>query len=336
MLTKKFRPQKFQEVQGNEIVIDVLKAICRSPKDSPRSLVLCGDRGLGKTTLSRIFARALNCTIHVDECCNTCPSCKDSSEGGQLYVEYDSAVVGNVETMRSLRDSFGYSVSKGWRVVVFDEAHLNSTASQSSLLKVIEEANGKVFFVFPTTDPQDILPTIISRSIVLKFEHLEEMVVTEYLKKIATDEAIEATDEAISMAVRRTAGLGRDAVQQLEMIKLLGSKKYLQSTVCLDDEFAGLFDELAASQLSDARQRVEKILRQPLEYVKQDFDKFISSMADRVFIEKKGSAEEKKVVGAYLKNFNLLTTTNHWYVFFLSLTALFEEKKAPKVDRFSR
>lgn len=166
MLSQEARPQTFREVAGQRLAKELLISIVRKPNESPRSLLLTGEYGTGKTTTSRIFARGLNCPNKKDyEPCNKsdCPICGQDINSASFYQEYDATIIGNVETIRELRDTFYYNIKGQYKVIVFDECHSASKSAQTALLKVIEEAPQGIFFLFPTTHAHQLLPTIVSR-----------------------------------------------------------------------------------------------------------------------------------------------------------------------------
>lgn len=161
---------------GHELVIKTLKCIVKNPSQSPHSIILQGEFGTGKTTCSRILARALNCRNRKSDgdACGECSVCTCNIDESIYYEEYDSAMVGSVDAIRNLRQSFYFNNDLGWKIIVFDECHLMSKAAQSALLKVIEEVTDNIIFVFATTDIDKVLPTIRSRSLELRFSLVNE------------------------------------------------------------------------------------------------------------------------------------------------------------------
>ena len=287
MLTQDYRPQSFSEVQGQAIAKRILRHIILNPQKSPRSLIFSGERGLGKTTSSRILSRALNCEKHNGDCCNTCKSCQEIKAGvSSLYIELDSAIVGNVDTMRGMRDSLAFSVSTGYRVVNLDETHLVSKAAQGALLKILEEAPMGVFFVLSTTNAELLLPTIVSRSVVVPFELLTEQEMTTHLRNVASKEEIEVSEETIARAARRVRGHVRDGVQQLELIRLMGEKDYQKNVVLLDDLFKSMLNSYLTGDAEEARKTILQITQAPVTFIEQDFELFMRQVADALYIGK--------------------------------------------------
>jgi len=209
MLTNDYRPRRFLEIVGQRVPVSILKSSVKNPEHAIRSMIFDGAFGTGKTSLSRIFAKALNCKGRAKsdhEPCGSCVVCLEENTFTAYYQEYDCAMVGNVESVRELReDLFSASAIADWRVVVLDEFHLASKSAQSALLKVLESLPSNVFCLFCTTDGDKILSTIKSRSIDLKFEMVSVEDIQENLFRIVRSETIEVTDDvvkAISVASR--------------------------------------------------------------------------------------------------------------------------------------
>lgn len=327
MLTKRYRPKTFAEMKGASLPRAVLQAMVRKAPNIPQSVILCGGYGTGKTTSARIFARALNCEKKNGDACNCCPTCLSIGDNSPLYTELDVAIVGNVDVMRSMRDSFGYTVQKGTRVVVFDEAQTASKAAQSALLTALEEAPPGVVFVFATTDPEMILPTIVSRSVVLQFELHTEEDLTKLCREIGAAESISVSDETIKFIVRRVRGHARDAVQAMELIGLVGEESYCKTAVVLDSIFSGILKAFTEGKVDDARALINSAITHPVLHLEQDFSLFINSIADSLFLTKKVTDKRyRELVFFYLKYHRLLVSSNDWFIFLTSLASLFEQK----------
>lgn len=338
MLTQKYRPASFADVTGQSVAKSILQAISKHPQDAPRSLVFSGERGLGKTTCSRILVKSVNCKTRSGDACNGCEACKDTKH---LYVELDSGVVGNVDTMRDIRDTLTYAVSNGYRVVNLDETQLVSKAGQGTLLKVLEEAPSGVFFVMCTTNPELLLPTIISRSLVVPFEPLSQNEMTQHLSKIAELEGIQASEDTLNRAARRVNGHVRDGIQQLEMIKLIGEQGYKDTFKIIDEQFTVLLDLFIKGDLEKAKQVVLDITSNPVIYIDQDFSVYIRRILDDVYLNKNKDNRLKDIVNHWLRMHRYLKSTNDWYLFLMSLGGILgkgggDGRPTRPVNRFSR
>lgn len=255
MITQEYRPKTFKEVAGQKTIVDTLKCIAKNPENAPRTIILQGAFGTGKTTSVRILARALNCPNVVNgEPCGNCNVCNSDLNTSPFYVEYDSAVIGNVDTIRELRETFYYNSDKGYRVIVLDEAHLISKVAQAALLKVFEETKGRIFFVLCTTDAQMLLPTIRSRSLELTFNTIPDVYLKENLKSIAEKEHMNIDDDTLNLIVNRSGGHARNAHMLLDRYELLGDV-FKESVKSSKDDFIELL--LCGVQKSDLMKLIQ-------------------------------------------------------------------------------
>ena len=164
-LYRKFRPQEFEDVKGQEHIVTTLKNQIKADRIGHADL-FCGTRGTGKTTVAKIFAKAVNCEHPVDGSpCGECPSCRAITEGSSMNViEIDAASNNGVDNIRPIREEVTYRPTEGrYKVYIIDEVHMLTTAAFNALLKTLEEPPAHVIFVLCTTDPQKILETILSR-----------------------------------------------------------------------------------------------------------------------------------------------------------------------------
>jgi len=224
MLAIDKRPKTFAEVIGQPTAVATLKAIAKAPGISVRSIVLQGAYGCGKSTLARIFGKAIGCQEFPstgDVCC-TCSDCIEASRpNSQTYLEFDSSRVGNVDAIKSLTDSLMVSTLGKRRVVVLDEVHALSKQALTSLLKVLEEGIPNTFWIFATTEP--LMKTIMSRSCVIEINTIAEDVMFDYVKKVAQQESIEISDEQISQLILKSQGHARNAMQLLDKYRMIGA-----------------------------------------------------------------------------------------------------------------
>jgi len=227
VIARKWRPQTFDDVVGQDHVVRTLKnAIGR--QRIAHAYLFVGPRGTGKTSTARIFAKALNCTggpkadFDPED-----PACKAIAEGSHLdVIEIDGASNNGVEQVRDLRDTVQYAPAQGkFKVYIIDEVHMLSTAAFNALLKTLEEPPAHVKFVFATTDPQKVLPTIVSRCQRFDLKPIPAPLIVERLRKIADAEKIGITPEALACIARMADGGMRDAQSILDqMISFCGGE----------------------------------------------------------------------------------------------------------------
>lgn len=237
MYTQKYRPKGFKDIIGQDMAKRILKAIVSDPKRSPsKSIILEGSFGSGKTSLARVFGRELNSFKGKDVSQTT------------WFNEMDSSVVGNVDFMRNFQDVlYMKGDSSYYRVYVFDEVQLASKQAQGALLKVIEEADADVFFIFCTTDIDQVKDTIRSRSIELHLDVLTDEEVRYGLEGVLAKEGVEDIPEDIMrMIIARSKGHYRDALIHLGVYVLLGGdefRKYIVNTVpIIHSYFTSIFE----------------------------------------------------------------------------------------------
>ncbi|MEO6003357.1 MAG: DNA polymerase III subunit gamma/tau [Opitutus sp.] len=225
VIARKWRPQTFKDVVGQDHVVRTLtNAIARNR--IAHAYLFVGPRGTGKTSTARIFAKALNCTDgpKADFDPND-PACLAIADGSHLdVIEIDGASNNGVEQVRDLRDTVQYAPAQGkYKVYIIDEVHMLSTQAFNALLKTLEEPPAHVKFVFATTDPQKVLPTIISRCQRFDLKPIPTDLIVERLKKIAASEKITISDAALESIARMADGGMRDAQSVLDqMISFCG------------------------------------------------------------------------------------------------------------------
>ena len=224
-LHHKYRPQRFDQLVGQEAIAATLGNALRTGRIAPAYL-FCGPRGTGKTSSARILARSLNCVGSdgpTPEPCGVCELCTSITAGNALdVIEIDAASNTGVDNIRELIERSRFApVQARWKVYVVDECHMLSTAAFNALLKTLEEPPPRVVFVLATTDPQRVLATILSRCQRFDFRRIPLQALEQHLSWIAEQEQIGITPEALHVVSQRAQGGLRDAESLLDQLSLL-------------------------------------------------------------------------------------------------------------------
>ena len=217
-LYRKWRPQTFDEVVGQQHITETLKNQVKSGRLS-HAYIFIGTRGTGKTTCARILAKAVNCEHPVDgNPCGVCRSCRGIADGSVLdVVELDAASNNSVDNVRALREEAVFSpASVKKRVYIVDEVHMLSTAAFNALLKILEEPPEHLMFILATTELQKVPATILSRCQRHSFKRIDAAAIAQYLEYIAAQERFTLTHEAAELIARLADGGVRDALSLLD------------------------------------------------------------------------------------------------------------------------
>lgn len=221
VIARKFRPQTFKEVVGQEAIVTTLKNAIKF-KRLAQAYLFCGSRGTGKTTLARIFAKALNCLqpLEEGEPCGACASCREIANGSSLdVIEIDGASNRGIEDIRQINETVGYATSLGgYKIYIIDEVHMLTKEAFNALLKTLEEPPPKVKFFFATTEPHKVLPTILSRCQRYNLNRIPLSLMTAKLRWIVGQLQVEAEDEALLRLAQRAEGGLRDAESLLDQV----------------------------------------------------------------------------------------------------------------------
>ncbi|HVA03603.1 MAG TPA: DNA polymerase III subunit gamma/tau [Acidimicrobiales bacterium] len=281
-LYRRFRPQRFEEVLGQEHVSLALRNAVRDGRVG-HAYLFSGPRGTGKTSTARILAKALNCAALEDgEPCGRCDSCIEIARGASLDVhELDAASNNGVDAMRDLVSHAALGTPGRWKVYIVDEVHMLSTAASNALLKTLEEPPGHVVFVLATTDAQKVLPTIRSRTQHFEFRLLGSETLSALLHQVRTATGLALPDEALDAAVRRGRGSARDALSALDQVAAGGM---VDDDIEVLAELAESLAErdpsralVAVAHASEAGRDPQRLAADLAEYLRQGFLAIVAS-----------------------------------------------------------
>jgi len=246
-LTLKYRPMTFEDVVGQSHVVRTLRNAISAGRIANAYLFI-GPRGIGKTTLSRIFAKALNCLQpNGVEPCGKCANCLEIAAGNSLDVtELDAASHNKVENVKPIIEAVQFKPSSSkYRIFIIDECHMLSNAAWNALLKTLEEPPEYARFIFATTEGDKVLPTIISRCQRFDLRRIQTNDIVSRLKHVCSQEGIEAEDDALLAIARGAEGGMRDALSSLDQLVSFNGGKVTE------EDALGVFGLVSRSALED-------------------------------------------------------------------------------------
>ncbi|MCH9627719.1 MAG: DNA polymerase III subunit tau [Chlamydiales bacterium] len=221
VLARKYRPQRFQDVVGQEAIVTTLKNAI-DMRRTAHAYLFCGCRGTGKTTLARLFAKALNCKNRSKEGepCNTCSSCKEIAAGHAIDVlEIDGASHRGIEDIRQINETIGFTPTNGqYKIYLIDEVHMLTKEAFNALLKTLEEPPSHAKFFFATTEPHKIPATILSRCQRFNLSRIPLEKICHTLAAIAQDLELDVKEEALFTIAEMSEGSLRDASSLFDQV----------------------------------------------------------------------------------------------------------------------
>ena len=264
-LYRKYRSQTFSQLVGQEVVAKTLRQAVEQEKIS-HAYLFSGPRGTGKTSVAKIFAKAMNCPNQVDgEPCNNCYICQAVTEGSlEDVIEMDAASNNGVDEIREIRDKSTYAPSLArYKVYIIDEVHMLSTGAFNALLKTLEEPTQNVVFILATTELHKIPATILSRVQRFEFKSIRTQDIKDHIQTILSKENISSEPEAVEIIARRAEGGMRDALSILDQALSLTQGNEL--TTAISEEITGtislsaLDDYVAALSQQDVPKALDSL-----------------------------------------------------------------------------
>ncbi|HEY7215348.1 MAG TPA: DNA polymerase III subunit gamma/tau [Thermoanaerobaculia bacterium] len=315
VLARKWRPQNFSSLVGQEPIVTALRNALQEGRIA-QAYLFSGIRGVGKTTAARVLAKALNCERGpAADPCNECAPCLEITRGGDLdVIEVDAATYSKVEQVRELTESLKYGPARDrYKVVVLDEIHRLSRQAFDALLKIVEEPPPHLVFIFATTEIEAVPATILSRCQEFHFRRVPSPQLAAYLRQIAEAEEIQASDTALRLIARAGEGSVRDSVALLDQLATFGSSAVADEDAVrlLGGLDTALFQKLLEGILTGEPQAVSEAVRRVEEEgwdPRHVYGQFLAFCRDGLHLAMGGSpaqvdlpAEEAQALGAAAK-----------------------------------
>ena len=270
-LYRKFRPQEFEDVKGQEHIVTTLKNQIKADRIG-HAYLFCGTRGTGKTTAAKIFAKAVNCEHPVDGSpCGTCEACRAIAAGNSMNViEIDAASNNGVENIRQIREEVEYAPTEGkYKVYIIDEVHMLSIGAFNALLKTLEEPPSYVIFILATTEVHKIPITILSRCQRYDFHRISIETISARLTELLEKENVAAEERAVRYIAKAADGSMRDALSLLDQCiafylgEELTYEHVLEVLGAVDTEvFSSLLRRILGQDIVGAIEQLEEIIIQ--------------------------------------------------------------------------
>ena len=360
-LYRTYRPQTFEEVAGQKHIIRTLRNALANNKIA-HAYLFCGPRGTGKTTMAKLFAKALNCEQGIGHQCNECSNCKEVIEGSHPdVIEIDAASNNGVEQVRDLIDKVNYLPIKGrYKVYIIDEVHMMTANAFNALLKTLEEPPAHVIFILATTEPHNIIPTILSRCQRYDFTKVADEDIEQRMMTILEKEGVQYDKAAVRAIISLADGGMRDALSILDQILA-----YSNNTLSVQDVYSifglistkekiALIKDINSGNVSSTLERVKsfseggidiarltqdilEILKDTLIYKKTNESTELSVLTEEDATDLANAIEMRKLhemIGTFLKlQLDFKTASNIKTLFEVALLKLLtlEDLKVEKV-----
>ena len=299
-LYRKFRPQEFEDVKGQEHIVTTLKNQIKADRIG-HAYLFCGTRGTGKTTVAKIFAKAVNCEHPVDGSpCGKCPACQGIAAGTSMNViEIDAASNNGVDNIRQIREEASYRPTEGkYKVYIIDEVHMLSAGAFNALLKTLEEPPAYVIFILATTEAHKIPITILSRCQRYDFKRISIDTITDRMKELMDTEQVQVEDRALRYIAKVADGSMRDALSLLDQCIAFHLGKELTYDMTLDvlgavdtEVFSALLRQVLAKDVTGAIRTVDHLVDQGRE-LGQMVNDFTWYMRNLLLIQSADDMEE--------------------------------------------
>lgn len=313
-LYRKYRPSNFDEVVGQQPIIQTLKNAIVQNRIA-HAYLFCGPRGTGKTSIAKIFAKMLNCEDESNKPCGKCTNCKMVQNGSHPdIIEIDAASNNGVDEVRNLIDKVKYAPMQGkYKVYIIDEVHMMTTGAFNALLKTIEEPPAHVVFILATTEPNKVIPTIISRCQRFDFNKVSQKDIEKRLSIVCKEEKIEIDPEAISLIAQLADGGMRDSLSILDQCIA-----YCSSNITVDNvreiygvlttsDIGKLFEHLYAHEVDALIQQIQECSDKGMDLKRLTSD-FITLLKESIILDYSSNSQlvsntHKEVIEKYLLKF---------------------------------
>lgn len=321
-MSDKFRPNKFNDVVGNELNIRLLLAIAKS--DGPSTIIMCGPYGSGKLTLSRLFSKAVNCNTLLNDICNECETCQLDYINNSYYSEYEAYSFSSVENVREMRNDLTSTKDDKKKVIVFKDFDSIQKSIQVALLRIFEIASKNIYYILCANDKSAILSSIVSRSLVLHFTNQSKVNIINNIKYLAQQNNINISDKAINVIAVRSNGCLFDAHKLLEKYYLIGEDAFLKFEESGYIHFAKYFANVLwliknKKASSDEAQKhkfimneiVEKLMQIPTSILKDDYQSLFLDIIKKIFNDE---FQVEPIVSAIIKAYDTKSIMNLYKV----------------------